>query len=181
MDTDQIECLLRKTYHHEAITADFLGVFPSDQLPLPFSRWPAAFVANTDPSDRPGQHWVAVYQESPSRPLEFFDSCGLSPEFFSLTLPISPLILNNKQLQGFDSNVCGHYCIFFLVHRPLARSFRDTLNLISALGASTKDRDQTVQSLIRMHMFYPRVSCDSSHSHSQCCVPRNLFNKVINS
>ena len=52
---------------------NYLGVFSSDELPHSFTRYPSAYVANTDPSFLPGQHWVAFYHLSPSH-LEFFDS-----------------------------------------------------------------------------------------------------------
>ena len=53
-------------------------MFPCDQLPTSFIRYPSAYVSNTDPISHPGTHWVAFYHESPSS-LEFFDSYGLHP------------------------------------------------------------------------------------------------------
>ena len=51
----------------------YLGVFSRDELPHSFTRYPSAYVANTDPRSLPGQHWVAFYHLSPTH-LEFFDS-----------------------------------------------------------------------------------------------------------
>ena len=51
----------------------FCGVFPSDQLPKVIERFPCGFVANTDPRDKPGKHWVAFYFSSEQKG-QFFNS-----------------------------------------------------------------------------------------------------------
>ena len=38
----------------------FLGVFSCDRLPI-VSQLPCSLIMNTDPHDKPGQHWVAIY------------------------------------------------------------------------------------------------------------------------
>ena len=50
----------------------WLGVFARDELPdLMQMQQPFAFVFNTDPHDKLGQHWLAIYKPSDG-PLEFF-------------------------------------------------------------------------------------------------------------
>jgi hypothetical protein len=52
----------------------FQGVFSSDMLP----QNPRLLVCNTDPSTKPGQHWIAIHvDENGCR--EYFDSFGQSP------------------------------------------------------------------------------------------------------
>ena len=34
------------------------GEFPSDKLPI-VDTYPSAMIANTDPHDEPGMHWIA--------------------------------------------------------------------------------------------------------------------------
>jgi len=51
MNTHELERLLRR---HVRV---FDGVFSCDRLP---SR-PRLFVANTDSSSKPGEHWIAIY------------------------------------------------------------------------------------------------------------------------
>ena len=48
--------------------------------PKVIDRFPCGFVANTDPSDEPGAHWVAFYFQS-ERKGEFFDSYGKPPDY----------------------------------------------------------------------------------------------------
>ena len=53
------------------------GVFPSDKLPV-INTYPlTSLIANTDPYDKPGTHWVAMYFEWPHES-ELFDSYEFS-------------------------------------------------------------------------------------------------------
>ena len=54
------------------------GVYPSDKLPV-INTYPSELIADTDPHDQPGTHWIAMYFVSPWES-EFFDSYGLPPE-----------------------------------------------------------------------------------------------------
>ena len=51
MNTEKIERMIRRHIR------DFDGVFSVDRLPSK----PHLLVCNTDPSHRPGEHWVAIY------------------------------------------------------------------------------------------------------------------------
>ena len=52
-------------------------VLPRYQLPNHIDPTKAAaFVVNTDPSDQPGSHWVALYYDGLGQ-FEYFDSFGL--------------------------------------------------------------------------------------------------------
>jgi hypothetical protein len=85
-----------------------------------------SFIANTDPANKPGYHWLAfiVFADHPSV-IYFFDSFGmplssygdvyrncLKQEYFSEKCIVTPV--NTRNLQGNHSTVCGHYCIMFL-------------------------------------------------------------------
>ena len=55
MDTSQILAALES----DPVTRKtFCGVFSSDHLRKVMNRFPCGFVANTDPGDEPGTHWV---------------------------------------------------------------------------------------------------------------------------
>jgi hypothetical protein len=119
MDTSQIVNILDSDC---SLTKLFSGVFSSDQLPQ-LCQTPAAIVANLDPHNKPGSHWVAFYIENEVG--EYFDSYGLPP-----LLPIFENFLkinckrwkhNTKCMQSLSTKVCGHYCIWYLSQR--ARGF----------------------------------------------------------
>lgn len=115
MDTDQIERVLKKKCGKV-----FIGVFPRDRLPesLP-ARRPLLAVCNTDPHDRPGEHWIAIYIERDSRG-EYFDSFGEKPGTTFQRYMDKYCISWNKserRIQSVISSFCGHYCIFYCIHR----------------------------------------------------------------
>ena len=93
------------------------GVFPSDKLPV-IKTYPAGLISNTDPHDLPGTHWVAMYFPSPGIS-EFFDSYGFPPEVYGMEDYIlrNVTMYNDLPLQGLTSDVCGDYCLFYLLHR----------------------------------------------------------------
>ena len=105
----------------------FMGVFPSDQLPAEISL-PTTLVVNTDPADQPGQHWVAMYMGADGT-TDYFDSYGMSPSVPSIKDFLHDrstyVNINPKQVQGYLSSVCGHYCIYFLTLRCHSVSMAD--------------------------------------------------------
>jgi len=106
MTSDEIDRFLR------ARVRDFDGVFSIDNLPDD----PHLLVCNTDPSDKPGRHWVAIYIEDGRG--EFYDSFGRRPNIdFERSYMNRHCVswkFNDKLLQ---SKFCGHYCIYFCIRR----------------------------------------------------------------
>lgn len=99
----------------------FLGVFPADKLPKIKTvdlEKPCCVIANTDIASKSGTHWVAIYINQDI--CMFFDSYGRLPQpRFKKFLRQPSLIsrrleVNNKCIQGFNSTLCGQYCLFFL-------------------------------------------------------------------
>lgn len=94
----------------------FLGVYPKDKLPT-INNYPSCFILNTDPSNKPGEHWLAAFIDKNKN--YFFDSYGNSPSYFGLGSYFSQfknLNWNKLKLQG-DSKNCGLYCILFLLYK----------------------------------------------------------------
>ena len=56
----------------------FTSVLPSDRLPDAVSERPKGFIVNTDNSERPGTHWIAIYLTRDGKG-EFLDSYGQQP------------------------------------------------------------------------------------------------------
>lgn len=60
--------------HNEPVLKRFVtGVYASNTLPETVTRYPSAFIINTQPLQFPGEHWVAVIVHSSSE-ADFFDS-----------------------------------------------------------------------------------------------------------
>jgi hypothetical protein len=96
---------------------EFLGVFPRDHLPKEkeIPRYPACLIVNTDTSDGPGIHWVAIIHLSRSAS-EFFDSLAFPPSVYDISVPK----LQKQSLYAIQSPIskaCGQHCLFYLNSR----------------------------------------------------------------
>ena len=103
---------------HDPVLASIMrGVFPSDKLPI-VNKYPSALIANTDPHNQPGTHWIAMYFVMPDES-EFFDSYRFPPETYDMDEYVlgEATYFSDKPLQGLTSDVCGDYCLFYLLHR----------------------------------------------------------------
>ena len=109
--------LWQVTLHDPILASVMKGVFPSDKLPV-VNKYPSALIANTDPHDQPGTHWVAMYFVKPDES-EFFHSYGFPPETYDMDIYVlrKTTYFNDKPLQGLTSDVCGDYCLFYLLYR----------------------------------------------------------------
>jgi hypothetical protein len=128
----------------------FFGVFPSDKLPQTLEKYPCGFVANTDPSGKPGTHWIAFYFPSEGEG-EFFDSYGRSPNYykeFKKFLGKHSWDYNERKLQSDWSDVCGQYCIFYLSYRARSVSMKKIVQMFSN---DTMLNDQKVFRFVQTH------------------------------
>ena len=98
----------------------FCGVVPKDGLSTSTMDGvlPAAFVCNTDDGDEPGEHWIALYLDADGRS-DYFCPYGLPLRHAAFRNFInehcSEWTHNSKRLQSPLSNVCGQYCIDYLL------------------------------------------------------------------
>src|SRR5580765_963748 len=145
----------------------FRGVFACDKLPRSIS-YPSAVVANTDPADKPGQHWVAfLFNERGEG--EYFDSYGLppinSPLFKFLTRNSVRIKCNPIQLQGFTSDVCGQYCIAFLASRCRGETMRDVIEKYK--GKVPGEKDRVMANMVNKHYHITKIQ--RGRGFDQCC------------
>lgn len=129
----------------------FLGVFSIDMLP-DIKSLPASGVINTDPSYLPGSHWIAFYIDH-HNVCNFFDSYGNHPKQYRLDLyfkKCTKLNYNNFKLQSVNSEVCGHYCIYFII--AMSRGY-DLCSIIDVFSKKNfKFNDFIVENLINMNV-----------------------------
>lgn len=109
-------------------TNSFGGVYAKDLFASIKSLKNKLFVVNTDNSNYPGSHWVAFNFSSAS--CEFFDSYGQSPIIYGLHKIFQryKVTYSNKPIQGFNSSVCGQYCILFLLLRSRGYSYSNIIS-----------------------------------------------------
>ena len=128
MNTEQIYQILCS----DQLTKSRLGrVCALDQLPDNLEKLPCIFVCNTDPSNLPGQHWIALYFDEQGHG-EYFDSLGpysVNREIVSyMDMHTLSWHKNENQIQSLYSNVCGQYCIYFLMKRCRNISINTVVN-----------------------------------------------------
>lgn len=152
----------------------YRGCFASNSIPI-VSVFPACLVINTDPSHKPGQHWVCVYLISPSH-CEYFDSYGIAPYVSDIKLwlrQFNNVTVSYKQVQSELSSVCGQHCIFFLTQRCLNKSMREITSLFENTILFDRFVARFVSKLINStdHMFD-----DCPVTNVQSCVCKHLIN-----
>ena len=129
----------------------FHGVFPSDKKPIINSR-PCSFIWNTAPSNESGEHWVALWVDDRNYGY-FFDSSGCDPQdefvqFFAENCSKWKKVLQSP-IQGILSNVCGYYCIYFLIQKARKRSNK-TIRL--PFSANLGKNDNFVVKWVKNHL-----------------------------
>ena len=103
----------------------------ANELPAVIEKRPVSYVVNTDPCGQPGKHWIAFHFPERREICEFFDSLGRTPQhyhrrFENVLITNGPRYVYIKdRIQALDSDVCGQYCIYFVVQRHLGRTMED--------------------------------------------------------
>lgn len=127
MNSRQLETILK---NNKITKKYFLGIFSSDNIPR-HKKYPHCFVANTDRAGTLGEHWVACYVHD-SNHIEYFDSLGDGPnkDLSAHLNQYDKILINDKQIQFPFSDVCGHYCVYFLVSRCSGISYCETMETL---------------------------------------------------
>ena len=116
------------------------GTRARDQVPRGLVRnLPVSYVFNTDNSESPGSHWVAVYLTE-SR-VEYFDSYGFPPTRLMLGNKLISFLhrqskrihFNAERLQSPNTAVCGQYCVLFLQLRSRGCSMKKIVSELTSL------------------------------------------------
>ena len=119
MNTTQLQWCIQC----DRILRDHVTVCAADHLPMSLTAFPYAFIVNTENHIQRGKHWCAfyVYRKGCG---EFFDSYGHESSYYNNNFDIffkkyasENGLINRRRLQSSSSNVCGLYCLFYLVRR----------------------------------------------------------------
>ena len=97
----------------------FRGVFARDMLPK-LIRKSECGIVNLDTVGGKGTHWVCYFNSPSEKYVEYFDSYGLAPpieiEKYIVTSR-KPIIYSTAEIQTRDSQLCGYYCIYYVLMR----------------------------------------------------------------
>jgi len=125
MDTTQIDdamsrdACLRKTYG---------GTWSIDNFPA-WSSDPCCYIINLSPSWHRGSHWTAVYRDK--HRCEYFCSYGSRAPKEIRRLMGRNYSESGVQLQTINSDLCGQYCILYIMCRCRGGSLNDFLDCFS--------------------------------------------------
>jgi hypothetical protein len=124
MDTDEISAILQAI---DATRRYYIGCFACDRISRSL-QYPASLVANLDPENKAGTHWVAIFMPSPKRAF-YFDSLGNPPNmcinrYFT---DFEYVRFNNFTFQSVLSDDCGYYVIVFLYFISSGLKFEEIL------------------------------------------------------
>ena len=104
----------------ERYPGNFLAVFPLNHLPDGIIRhFPYAMIVNMDINNLPGKHWLAIYGTHTH--VEVFDPLAMElPGYLKrwiLRRYGSRWSTNQMAYQHVLSDLCGAYCIWYLLER----------------------------------------------------------------
>ncbi len=141
MDTKQLMTLLNSS---EVTQPYFLNVYALDQLPkhrITESKW--LLIANSCPSNRAGLHWLAIFKTNDNS-IEVFDSYGGDPTVYDLipflrAQTVTKCQYNATRLQALDSQVCGHYCLYYAYWRCRRKTMHDIIDSFSNINYARND------------------------------------------
>ena len=157
MDTLQIDRLLAMDPRTRSI---FRCVVPKDGLSTTTTDGvlPAAFVCNTDDGDEPGEHLIALNLDADGRG-DYFCWYGLPPRHAAfrtfMNEHCSVWTHNSKRFQSPLSNVCGQYCIAYVLFRCNGFPTRTVINLFGTdLVANDCRVFDWVKQLRRGRLYY---------------------------
>ena len=89
---------------------NFLGTFALDQLPSHYTKG-SKFIVNTDTSNLPGRHWIAVVGNHLFEPTGFYYPSMLVKHMYEL---YDELTFNYDAYQNPMENTCGFFCMYYL-------------------------------------------------------------------
>lgn len=147
MNTKQIKDILA---NHPYARKTFQGVYASDTCPKSLSSdRPVSLVVNTDPQNKSGTHWIALWLAEGV--LTVFDSLAYFPDHpiykGVLTDYINSLArelrYNVTAVQHSEAITCGQHCVFFLSKLSELRSVANVLKLYTSVP---RDNDRMVVS-----------------------------------
>lgn len=129
MNSKQLYFALSK---NKITKSKFDGIYSKDTL-LDIEARPELIICNTDPSDKPGQHWVLFFFDKKGN-VEFFDSLGkplkhYGKEFVFFAKMYSKKIKKSvKRTQPKGTALCGIYCLYYAYFRCKGYSKTHILN-----------------------------------------------------
>lgn len=142
LSTDQLNALGTSD---SVLKPYFVGAMACDELPPhPQRVIPQAYIANTHPAQKPGEHWIAVWTEGTS--CELLDSYGLDLHTYRDATPLLVWLnqwehvkKNERALQSIETASCGDYAIVYLMCKARGQSMEEFLGYFTSSDYARND------------------------------------------
>lgn len=135
--------LINNVNRNKFTKKNFCGVKALDELPRKRISSVCNFIVNTNRSDQPGEHWIAIHVPKTGR-IEYFDSYGLPPyhtEFYKFfKLNRRKFVFNNHRIQSDQSQKCGKFALYFIYFRARNRHLNKFSRLFNKKNLIENDR-----------------------------------------
>lgn len=164
-----IESAMRSDAH---VKTQYIGTFAADTLPRHVHALPALLIVNNQKNTQEGEHWLAIAIDNKRHGI-FFDTYGRAPFVRShrnfLNRNCTRWTYNTKCLQSIGTDVCGQYCITFLMHQAHGVRLKDFLK--TYFTDDTLANDITVSELFDHYTKCTKLCEDfaSSVSNQKAC------------
>ena len=142
----------------------FDGIYSIDTLKT-IEEKPELIICNTDPSNKPGKHWVLFFFKGEN--VDFFDSLGWDIEYYgSEFINFIKTFANKykqclKRLQPLGSELCGHYCLYYAYAKCNSKSMEEIVNTMSSADVITN--------FVKSNFFIcPRYNCPLLQKCIEC-------------
>ena len=122
--------------NNELWKKNYGGIFPCDKIPKNLCKTcNFGIICNLSKSTSLGTQWIAIFMPAEGACLQYFDSYGMPPtnKYFLEFLEKNNKLYcyNEGQIQKFGSDVCGEYCIFFLLLRFSGVEYDNIINIFT--------------------------------------------------
>jgi hypothetical protein len=149
------------------------NVFAANTIGTVNDTKPFAYIVNTKPDNHPGEHWVAVHGDRKGS-CSYFDSFGLIPKNATMRKFLSNKngLYNDVLFQSKYSNLCGAYCLLYLMLKCARKDIKVMRNLFA--------KNTLINDHIMLHVYktyfkkYVKKKC-KNNLRNQFCVCKSKF------
>jgi len=142
----------------------FDGIYSSDTL-KEIEEKPSLIICNTDPSNKPGEHWILFFFSKNS--VDFYDSLGREITYYGNVFIdfVKNFAYDCKQCtdrtQPIKSDLCGQYCLYYAFKKCNGLSMEKIINNIP-------HHDDVVNFVNRTFYICEQFKCNLLQNCNQC-------------
>lgn len=136
------------------IRRTFKGIYARNKfLQLKVPNTTSSIIVNTQNSDGPGEHWIAIFIDQKRKRIIWFDSYNKLPSYYGMQSWFRGKTIENKgrEIQNIRSYFCGLYVLFFLYFINRGFTLRQILQKFSS---NTYRNDRIVASFFEKNFNF---------------------------